>query len=86
MPTLSTFFGIVIRMYWDDHARPHFHVIYAEQEASYQVSPLVMTSGRLSKRINRLVRKWAKLHREELLVNWDLLSKHQEAIPIEGLE
>lgn len=33
MPTLSTFYGIVIQMFWADHAPPHFHALYAEHEA-----------------------------------------------------
>jgi hypothetical protein len=31
MPEISRFFGIVIRMYFDDHNPPHFHAIYAEK-------------------------------------------------------
>lgn len=33
MPTLSTFYGILIQMLWQDHPRPHFHALYAEHEA-----------------------------------------------------
>jgi len=33
MPTISEFFGILIRMYYDDHNPPHFHVFYGEYEA-----------------------------------------------------
>ena len=28
MPELSRFYGIVIRMYYDDHGPPHFHAYY----------------------------------------------------------
>jgi len=42
MPTISEFFGILIRMYWDDHPPPHFHALYAEHEAQY-TSPLWMS-------------------------------------------
>ena len=37
MPTLSTFYGIVIQMYWNDHAPPHFHALYAEHEALVEI-------------------------------------------------
>jgi hypothetical protein len=30
MPTISEFFGIIIRMYYDEHNPPHFHAYYAE--------------------------------------------------------
>jgi hypothetical protein len=73
-------------MNWDDHARPHFHVFYAEQEASYQISPLMRTKGYVSERVNRMVREWATLHHEELLAEWEGLSRHQPAMRIKGLE
>src|SRR4051794_12742071 len=40
MPTLSEFFGILIRMYWDDHPPPHFHALYGEYEALYNIATL----------------------------------------------
>lgn len=86
MPTISEFFGIVIRMYWDDHARPHFHAFYAEQEAAYQISPLIQIRGYVSERANRLIAEWAKSHREELLANWEAMGKHLPAMRIKGLE
>ena len=33
MPTLSTFYGIAIRMYFRDHVPPHFHALYGDDEA-----------------------------------------------------
>lgn len=30
MPLISRFFGILIYMYFDDHAPPHFHAEYGE--------------------------------------------------------
>jgi hypothetical protein len=33
MPTISVFYGVVIQMFWRDHAPPHFHALYAEHEA-----------------------------------------------------
>ncbi len=47
MPTISEFFGIVIRMYWDDHPPPHFHAIYAEHEAQYNIATLDVIHGSL---------------------------------------
>ncbi len=45
MPTLSVFFGIVVRMYYDDHAPPHFHAIYGEFEAHIGLDPLELIKG-----------------------------------------
>jgi hypothetical protein len=33
MPELCRFFGIIITMFYDDHAPPHFHVRYGEHKA-----------------------------------------------------
>ena len=33
LPEISRFFGIVIQMFWRDHAPPHFHALYGEHEA-----------------------------------------------------
>jgi hypothetical protein len=33
MPTISMFYGMLIQMYWDDHAPPHFHAIYGDHQA-----------------------------------------------------
>jgi hypothetical protein len=32
MPEISRYFGISIRMYFDDHNPPHFHAIYGNRE------------------------------------------------------
>ena len=40
MPTISKFFGISIRMYYDDHPPPHFHAYYAEDSAKIEIATL----------------------------------------------
>lgn len=32
MPEVSRFYGIVIKMFFDDHNPPHFHAQYAGQK------------------------------------------------------
>lgn len=87
MPTISRFHGIEIRMYWSDHARPHFHAFYSGKEAVYQVTPLGKIKGvKFSKRANRLIRKWAKFHKDELLAEWEVLSQNLPEFDIEGLK
>ena len=75
MPRISEFFGIVISMYWEDHGPPHFHAEYAEFRASIAVGNLKILGGRLPRPQLAMVRKWAKLHRVELLENWTLASQ-----------
>ncbi len=40
MPTISQFFGIVIQMFWREHAPPHFHALYGEHEAQIDIRTL----------------------------------------------
>ena len=42
MPTISTFYGILIRMYFNDHAPPHFHARYGEFEATINLDTVEM--------------------------------------------
>jgi len=42
MPTISEFFGIIISIYYSDHAPPHFHARYGEFEALVQISPIAL--------------------------------------------
>jgi hypothetical protein len=70
MPQLSSFYGIVITMYFDDHSPPHFHAEYAEHEAKVDMDTLDTLRGHLPSRQMKLVRRWADLHRDELLANW----------------
>lgn len=35
MPVISTFFGIVIRMFYQEHGVPHFHAEYQGQQATF---------------------------------------------------
>lgn len=73
MPTISRFYGIVIRMYFVDHAPPHFHAAYAGEEVVIALATGAILRGGVSERALRLVREWAALHPEELAANWDRL-------------
>jgi len=50
MPTISIFYGIVIQMFWNDHAPPHFHAFYAEHEALIDLRELGVLRGSLPRR------------------------------------
>ena len=80
MPRISSFYGIVIAMYYREHGVPHFHAVYGEYKASISILSLEMLGGNLPPQALRLVKQWAFLHREELLKNWDLAEQG------EGLE
>lgn len=70
MPCISQFFGIMIYMYYRDHAPPHFHAEYGEDEALFEILTLEVYQGNLPRRVHNLVLEWADIHREELMRNW----------------
>ena len=85
MPQISRFFGIVIAMYHDDHAPPHFHARCAGAEAEVEIGT-GRVIGALPSRAEALVLKWWRLHRPELEANWRLISEGQPPRRIEPLE
>ena len=85
MPTVSTFYGILIKMFFNDHAPPHFHAEYAEFKATVDIRHLRVLEGELPRRALDLVLDWAKLHREELLNDWDLCRAREAPKPIAPL-
>lgn len=71
MPELSRFYGIVVRMYFDDHAPPHFHAEYGSFEALVDIRTLAFVQGKLPPRARGLVTEWAALHQGELMEQWE---------------
>ena len=86
MPTISMFFGISIRMYYDDHAPPHFHAYYGKSAAIIEIETLQVREGGLPRRARALVLEWAAEHRDELLNDWRLAELHEPLNEIEPLE
>jgi len=86
MPTICVFFGIVIRMYYDEHIPPHFHAYYGESSAVIEIETLRLRDGSLPKRAMALVLEWAQEHRSELMNNWQLAKNHQPLEKIAPLE
>lgn len=86
MPTISHFFGIAIRMYYDDHAPPHFHAYYGDNAAIIEIETFRIREGKLPRRARALVLEWAAEHRDELLEDWRLAEEHQPLNSIAPLE
>ena len=79
MPTISIFFGILIKMNYREHNPPHIHAEYGESRACYTIADAECIAGRLPSSQNRLVQAWIEIHREDLLANWKL-AEHQEEL------
>jgi hypothetical protein len=86
MPTISTFYGITIRMFYDDHAPPHFHVQYSEFKAEIAIETLQVLAGRLPRRALTMTLEWAESHQSELHENWELCRQHKQPRQIQPLE
>jgi len=73
MPVISNFYGIIIKMYFSqrEHGVPHFHAIYGEYNAVYNIQTLEMLEGDLPVRAQRLVRDWGAQYQQELLRMWN---------------
>jgi hypothetical protein len=85
-PIISRFFGIIIRMFFNEHSPPHFHAKYAGQRAIIDIQTLKLMEGNLPRRALELVMDWAELHQEELMKDWDLCQSHQDPVEIAPLE
>ena len=70
MPIVSTFFGIVVRMYFREHGVAHFHAEYQGQQAAFTLDGHLLAGVLRSRTTLRLIEEWAALHREELEENW----------------
>jgi hypothetical protein len=88
MPEISRFYGIVIRMFaeaGERHNTPHFHALYQEHAAVYDLDSIALLGGFLPIPQERLVVAWAELHREELRSNWEALRSGRRPTKIEPL-
>jgi len=85
MPIVSRFLGIIITMYYNDHAPPHFHARYGDGEAAIAIDNGELLAGQLPPRVLGLVQEWREVHRRELLESWHLASQHKSLKRIEPL-
>jgi hypothetical protein len=86
VPEISRFYGIVIRMFFDEHPPPHFHALYGEYEALININTLAIIWGNLPGRALGLVVEWASLHQAELGVLWEKARKSEPLGKIEPLK
>lgn len=86
MPIISTFFGIVIRMFYDEHKPPHVHVEYQSHKAVLDFLGNIVRGDLKSRTALKLVREWIDLHVDELKKDWDLASTGKEVKKISPLK
>lgn len=86
MPIIATFFGIIIRMFYDDHNPPHIHVEYQGNKVLIDFQGNILQGDLGSKTALRLVREWIDLHEAELIEDWNLSLSGKEIKKIEPLK
>jgi len=86
MPTVSTFNGIEIKMFFSDHNPPHFHVEYGDYKAIRLIHTGQIDEGFLPPKVLRLVERRAKVRKEELLENWEMATSSNELKSIQPLD
>ena len=88
MPVLSTFYGIIVRMYKESggrHNMPHIHAEYSGQELVMALDGSVI-EGTFPRGKQKLLEAWVEIHREELEANWTLLSNGEQFFRIDPLK
>jgi len=86
MPKISAFFGIIIRMYYDEHNPPHLHAEFQGNRAALDFRGNVMKGDLRSRTALRLVRDWIDLHVAELEEDWALALAGRDLNEIEPLK
>ena len=85
MPEISRFLGIIIRMYFRDHAPAHFHAEYGEYEITVDIETGVIT-GKFPRRALSAGMEWHQLHKDKLMANWEAARNRKPLSKIEPLE
>lgn len=71
MPEVTRFYGIVIKLFFGDHPPPHFHAVYGEYNALFNIETLEMIEGDLPPRAMKMVVEWATREQSELMKMWN---------------
>ncbi len=85
MPEVSRFFGIIIRMFYDEHNPSHFHAEYSGRKAVFDFKGNILKGDLDSKTATRLVREWVDLNVSELEEDWKLARESKELKKIKPL-
>ena len=88
MPTLSMFFGIIIRMYYapKEHNPPHIHVYYQGESGVVNIETCELMNGKIPAKQLKLIVAWIEIHKEELFADWELCQNGEKPFTIEPLK
>ena len=86
MPEISRFFGIIIKMFYDEHNPPHFHAEFQGKKAVFDFLGNILVGDLGSKTAVKLVREWVDLRVTELEMDWELAMAGKEIKKINPLD
>jgi len=80
MPEISRFYGIVVKMFHNDHHPPHFHAEYGNDRMIVNIDTLGVIAGSLPPRATGLVMEWAAQHQADLQIRPATCSRSAESL------
>lgn len=89
MPTISMFYGILIRMFFRDverHNVPHVHAEYQNETAVYSIPDGEVLAGKINPKKHKLIVAWIEIHQDDLMANWKLAVNGEKTFQIRGLD
>ena len=89
MPTISMFYGILVLMFFRDNRRHHLQQIYVRyqgQEAAVSIEDGDVLDGAIPPKQLKLVQAWIEIHKEDLMVDWELAVQGDEPFRIPPLQ
>lgn len=89
MPTISMFYGIIIRMYYFDnqqHSTPHIHVHFQDDSMIVEIPSGQILEGNIPINKKKLVDAWVVIHQDELMADWELAISGESVFKIDPLK
>jgi len=77
MPEIVRFYGIIIKLFFADHPPPHFHAVYGEYNAVFNIETAEMIEGDLPSRAEKMIVEWASIYQKELIEMWNTQEFHK---------
>jgi hypothetical protein len=89
MPTISMFYGVLIKMFFYDtgkHYSPYIHAECQGEVGVYAIEDGRLLSGNLPPKKHKLVVAWIEIHNDDLIADWELAINGKKPFPIRGLD
>jgi desulfoferrodoxin (superoxide reductase-like protein) len=89
MPNISSFYGIIVYMYYNDnkqHHAPHIHAQYQNEEIIVKIPDGEILDGKFPPAKLKILLAWIEIHKDELVADWQLAIKGEALYKIDPLK